>query len=187
MVAILEIILLERNTFNKCFILGLFTYLKQIELSIDRSLNNPWDDVICFFNDKPNPNVILKYFDKYYHVKNIKEYDIFYDQIKLSFSSKLIAIVLTKIFNKPFLFNKEINFLYYSIKEFELYLEKTNNPNINNLVDLRLKLRSCCDLLSVRLSKKVLERAQYIEHFNQNEKLNCLDFDSIVDEGWLIK
>lgn len=183
--------------FNRKFILGLFAYIRQSNLSIDRALMDSTDNMLEYYKTKIYPDKLLKYFEnkcndklffsKISNSKNIEP--IFINNIislirKKSFLINKLNKIISILRKKPYLTDNEIKYIYSIIKSFDNII-KYNNITNEELMYLRLNMVYCCDILSLNLSRKEIKTAKKIEHFNQNFNLKCLSINEIAGNMWI--
>lgn len=166
--------------FNKIFILGLYAYLRQVELSLDRVLFDSWGKLILYFEDKIKPQEVINYLEK-----------ITENKVKIIIFSKKI-VFHNNIFDSLFFFGKycylsesDIFNIRSLLKTFSILIQDMTPPDKDKLIELRMQLNSLCHELEGKLPKKNIQKAQYVEHFNQNKCLHCISLEEIVGEEWL--
>ena len=49
--------------FDHIFLLGLYAYLRQIELSIDRVLHDSWEKLKPYFDERISPEKVIAYLE----------------------------------------------------------------------------------------------------------------------------
>ncbi len=176
---------MKKYYFPQKFILGLYGYFRQIELSIHRALNDSWNKMLLFYKGKLPPERILEYFEKYCMNENLALNETIQEQIFLTAPQKILCIISKKIGGKPYLYEFEIRFFYIAIKRFSNIVSTRERPKNDPIVKLRMDLTHYCRMLSLRLSNNEIERSKLVEHFNQNNYNKFKSLERIVGEKWL--
>lgn len=153
---------MKRKILEKNKIIGLYAYLRQVELSLDRALLDSWEKLVLYFEDKVPPNKIIEY------LKSIKKN----------------RSVLIKYKKHYYLHEPEIPEICSLLKIFSIYLEDRRNPNQVDIINLRSGLNSFTSKIHSRIPKKYIFKANKIEHFNQNEYLSFYTLEQVLGKKW---
>lgn len=181
---------------KKSFILALFLSLKQIELSLDRTWEEPIGekDMLKDYLKNKNPykkiiSIIEKFFKGQKTFLKTKELDL-HNKIRKSdnqfyifccYYSYYLKVKFYKLFGYYYLQTDE---LAYVLKLFEDAFYIMNNfpegKERRILVDVRYNMTMFNDLLRFRFSRKELEIADYIEHFNEATFITHYSFEEVI-------
>lgn len=162
------------------FLLGLYLYLRQLQLSIDRSFNGDWASLIDYFSSRTPVQAVL---NKLQTISTIDLNKATVEGVKRPALSKgLLSYVR---WHKNYLTDEELIFIYARLKTWALIFSQENVPEQGSLIELRIDLQHAEELVAGRISKSALTGKKFVEHFNQNESLACRGIDELVGESWL--
>lgn len=169
---------------KKKFVLGLYTYLRQMELSVDRVLQDSWGKLIIYFDERISPQKVITLLeshviDKSRLCKNSGE-----KLIEINYSEKLEARIMSVFGKFPYLTDLELSKIYSALQTFSKLLESKKTPPNDMLIQLRMQLHSYCKSLALKLNNRDLKRAQSVEHFNQNDALEFVPLEEIIGAKW---
>lgn len=180
------------------FALGLYVYLQQAELSVDRVLRHPWQRLYQFYQSEERimPGEVIKVLEEV--VVNLSSPE---NQLKKNLiikTSSLILVspvryykILARIWNwhvrKLMVLNDDkFLFIYQSIIELNRLLNLEPTPNLWQIGSLRQDLSLAEMILESRMPFcSICKRARRVEHLNQNEYLTFLKFSEIVGKEQL--
>lgn len=166
--------------FDRRFLVGLYLLLRQLQLSIDRSYGSTWESLVNYFAERtPIQNVLNRLKNA-----NVVDMDQYSDEAveQPKFDTRLFSRLMKQ---KGCLSEKELLFVYRKLKVVYLLFGDKDPPDHEHLVRLRLDLAHAEDLIRNRLDKKLIKNKCCVEHFNQNEILDCKSLDELVGNGWL--
>ncbi len=164
---------------DKNFLLGLYLFLRQLQLSIDRSLNDDWAALVEYLSYKTSVQEVL---DKLQSASTIDLEKRAGDKVERPCLSKGLSSVVGR---KNCLSNEEIIYIYAKLKTIASFLVGDSAPHREALINLRMDLLHSEELVKIRISKKYLTSKEFVEHFNQNEALACKGIDELVGRSWL--
>ncbi len=175
------------------FALGLYVYLQQAELSVDRVLRQPWQMLYQFYQSEERimPGTVIKVLEEVVENLSSPENRL---EINLIAPTSFLTVVspiryykiLARIWNwhvrKLVVLNDEqFLFIYQSIMELNRLLNLELTPNLWQIGSLRQNLSLAEMILeSHMLFGSICKRARRVEHLNQNEYLTFLKFSEIV-------
>lgn len=161
----------KRKYFNYNFIIFLYAYLRQIDLSLARSRDEPLIGLKIFYKNQINPELVINFL-----VSN--------SLVEKSLNSNFV--ISKKSFSKinrfKFLIYKLIkrnNFLNYteiieSINELLLFNDVLkSNKDIDGLAieKLRINIANLSTIIDYRLFKVDSNKAMYVEHYKQSDNI----------------
>lgn len=166
---------------------GLYTYIKQLDLSLDRVSQRDWNELIAFYDKWKKPRIVeenlLRLLNEF--LKNIRE-PRNSDQTWL----KSVGIVTSKFLNRYNHAYLEYADLAQTCALLALaaeYLLKKNNPPENDEISiLRISLNSINQKIGKQLPMRMRRKSQKIEHYNQNPILECYPLEQIIEEEWIL-
>jgi hypothetical protein len=170
---------------EKRFIFGLYTYLRQVELSVDRALYDSIAKLVIYFEDKVSPRSVLSELKSQSVEPIITEKTLSSPRRPIGLFENVVIRFLTMIGAKPYLTYDELAYIYSTLEMFRKYLTSEQLRDRKELVGLRMRLNSCGDMLALRLSRREIKRALHFEHFNQNDILDCHPLEVLVGDTWL--
>lgn len=160
-------------------ILLLYSCLRQIDLSIDRSRWSTWGDFQHYFQT----NDCLRYIKDF---RNNKYKSVVFNETTFSFDKSPISKIKSRfrvlIFGNYKMSENEASALCTLLHKIDIVLNDIP-PNNNSLGILRVNI-SCfyAGVLEHLLSNKDFEKASNVEHFFQNETLNTLSISNIINQ-----
>jgi hypothetical protein len=166
--------------FDQSFLLGLYLFIRQLQLSIDRSLNGDWEKLVEYFEAKTSVSEVLE------KLKSISTIDFESKTVGELTKPALVESLLSAIAGRQnTLSEEELVFIFSRLQEFSALLSCSESPNPQALINLRLELQRAEDLVSSRIDKKTLAGKEFVEHFNQNDSLECKAINDLVGGAWL--
>lgn len=166
------------------FFLGLFCYLRQLELSLDRF--DIWEKLLEYFSKRTPITSVMDALEALLKKNNepLKTRSNF--AIRDTFFNKWLQYALSLFGRKPYLYSEEIRYIHYLFGAVLLLFRKKDKPEQKCLNELRIKLRFCYEGLRFRLHEAAFRKGISIEHYNQNDILRCLPLEEIVGRDWLL-
>lgn len=168
--------------FNYEFIVFLYAYLRQIDLSLARSRDEPLQNLKIYYENQISPGLLVNFLVSNFSVK------------KSLNSNYVITNKSISVFNKfKFLIYKLIrknNFLKYteiieSINELLLFndiLKSNKDIDGSEIEKLRINIANLSTVIDYRLFKVDSNKAMYVEHYKQNNSISTNPItDFVVD------
>lgn len=154
----------KQITYNQ--LLFLYAYLRQIDLSLDRSRWTSWNELQNFFKDRIQPTQVIEYLKNNFDL-NETEFSTFISIKQKTIFDKLKFSIIKKI-----LFEEgEILYCCKLLLDFERYLNSNINSYNLEIEKLRIDIAQYyTKILSYMISKKDLDKLMKIEHYEQNRK-----------------
>ncbi|MDF9333742.1 hypothetical protein OH690_05290 [Escherichia coli] len=156
---------------NSDFLLGLYAFLRQLELSMHRGMDE-WEALDNYIRSREVIEVITCL---------TNDNAIYNLQIKISLISKLILC----IFKKGYIKNNEAKKLITLLVSFRDMLHE-RRPDRNNIINLRVDIYNFASLIRSRIYKdKIrLQMADKIEHYNQSDYGFLHEMEDILSVEW---
>lgn len=194
------------------FVIGLFTYLRQISLSVDRMYDSSWNEFVCYFKNGLMPSEVLNYLsictgefvDKTKVSKDITNLLLLYKSSKSTRKElteaynkipqatpfkKLRANIILKWNEKLSFSNEEINTIYFLLSEFSNYLNRESSPDFQKeIVPLGRLMAYSCSIVELKISAKDVKKVWNVEHFNQSFTLDSqlTPLNILLGKDWLV-
>lgn len=190
------LIIMKTLSLEKDLVIALYTYLRQAELSIDRSLGGFWNNLGEYYRTEAiHPKIIVAVL-----APLIEEYSANFFTTLHSINPKKETQKQTGIltwldnlwswyFNNTLRLERdEFIFIYQSLCEFEKSLTTTQQPSPEQIVSVRRDLYTSWNLIRRKIPFcEFCKKAEYVKHFNSNEHLILLEFSEIADDRYLRK
>jgi len=165
---------------DKKFLLGLYLYLRQRHLSIDRTPCQDWRQLVDFFSDKtPIEKVMQKLEDTAPIVVKCSDLEnVIKPPIKRS--------VVGKLMRKHYCLSQdEFIYIYKQLSRLNRTLTQGYAITAEEKGLLRVNLSHCDQIVHSRLKNKDYNEEFIVEHFNQNPILTCKPLEEILGGPWL--
>lgn len=158
-------------------ILFLYAYLRQADLSIDRSRWDSLDKLKNYYKKNIMPKQMLKYLIKELEIKKTNYTDFIYKPKSKTAMKKL----KDSLFNKTVLDEDEVLYCCQLLSSFEQIL-KSNFTDFNLEIE---KLRTSIAMfynesLEPMLLKKDLLTVMKIEHYEQSDNIDTVDMTKFI-------
>jgi hypothetical protein len=158
---------MKRLPYN--FVVFLYAYLRQLDLSLDRSKWTQWQELKDYYNQQIAPGKVAALLLEHAQIKEV--YDIQRDDVKGANGwKKLQNSIFRNIIRRTYLTTTEILYCYKLLKIFEQYLDTDFE-----IYYMQEKLRSdICHIAYYVVEYKLSHRDRYninIEHYLQNHSL----------------
>lgn len=163
--------------FTSNFLLGLYLFLRQSQLSIDRCPPDSWNKLVNYFEVRTPIRRVIKVLE---NTALVSIDNISVDEIVNSLNKRNVLSIWR---SKNCLSEKELTYIYSCL----LVLEDMFScfPDRETLVNLRLRLADAEMIVYNRLKRKTVVGRENIEHFNQSDMLSCKSIDELVGDVWL--
>jgi hypothetical protein len=169
-----------KHKIDNMFLLGLYLFLRQLQLSVDRSLNDDWEKLVDYLSSK---TAIEKVLDKLRSITTIDlQTNVDHHDGSPSATNRILDLFHI---NKQKLSNQEIAFIYTQLKSINSFLSKKKRPERETLISLRISLQRAEELVASRIGKYELKGKEFVEHFNQNEIRGCKKLEELVGGSWI--
>jgi hypothetical protein len=162
-------------------ILFIYAYLRQIDLSLDRSRWVEWSEFQSYFENKINPIRIIQYLKKSFLLPDpdLQHYII-------SLENKTIIDKLCFIFFKnPILTEDEIVYCCKLLWNFNAIYESSAEHYNVEIEKLRINIAQYyTKVLESKIAKKDINKLMRIEHFGQNTKIGTIKLNEYIPKDF---
>ncbi|MCD6067059.1 MAG: uncharacterized protein K0S33_1885 [Bacteroidetes bacterium] len=166
----MENLSMKKIYFKYEFMVFLYAYLCQTDLSLDRSKWTTWAEVKDYYKLRLHPKKISDYIVKETKISETQIQYPCYLERELSLFSKLEYQLLKIRRKNNFLYTKEVYYCCQKLIEFENYLSQEQEPHKLEIEKLRVELSMFTFVfLQPRLFINDRNKAQHVEHYLQNE------------------
>ena len=162
-------------------LLFLYAYLRQIDLSLDRSRWTQWDKLQGYFQNRLQPCQVIEYLKKTFQLP-----DTNLDKFVFFIEKKTLTEKLRSTINKNF-YLKQNELIYYCklLLYFDKYLKSDFLEYTLEIEKLRIDIaKSYSKSLEYMISKKDLTRLMKIEHFEQSNKIAVISLDEFIPDDF---
>jgi hypothetical protein len=171
---------MTKHKFQYDFIVFLYAYLRQIDLSLDRSRWTTWKELQEYYRGQISPKKIADYLLNNSSLVNFDSQSLYFIG-NVSFLEKL-KLALFRVFHiDPFLTNEEVLYCCQKLNIMARYLNLSNDPDRLEIEKLRIELVELnYNIIQFKLSVKDRNKAMRIEHYLQNENLNTIKIEEFI-------
>jgi len=162
-------------------LLFLYAYLRQIDLSLDRSRWTSWNEFQDYFRNRLQPVQVIEYLKR-----NFQLPDIDLEQF-ISFPEKktIMKKLKSTIGKNQFLNQNEILYCCKLLCVFDKELKSDNKDYNLDIEKLRIDVsRFYSETLELLISRKDLNRLMKIEHYEQNDKIEVIEINEFVPDDF---
>ena len=163
--------------FDEKFILGLFLFVRMLQLSFDRALGGRWESLVEYLSSQPNCRNVVSL------LLAICGYDLIPKTVpKKPFT---ISFKATRLVPKRLTLSKdELLFIaWWLLKAADLIERGECAPSVDEITEVRFNLACAEELIRSRLRNKD-QLIEYVEHFNQSDINKCRSIEEIVEGSW---
>ena len=163
----------KRKRRDRSFIFGLYLFLRQLQLSIDRSTpaGASWRELQLYFKERIPVEKVLA------HIANSTGAGPYELATKPPRPVSWLAFL-----RKLTLSDAELQYVVWWLTEARRLLGE-DDPCHDTVIDVRYNLACCEELLSTRLGRRD-RRVVNVEHYNQNPILHCKPIHALVGHPW---
>lgn len=165
------------------FFLGLYCFLRQIELSLDRF--DRWEKLLEYFSKRTPITKVIDVLEVLLNKKNDSFTCRSNFAIRDTFINKLFQYTFSHFGRRPFLYSEEIEYIHYLLGSVSHLLSGIEKPKQDYINELRVKLRFCYEGFRFRLHEATIKKGNSIEHYNQNSNSQCYSLEEIAGCSWL--
>lgn len=174
---------MNKISFERDFLCGLYLYLLQIELSIDRALNGGWKEMAMFFNDKNKANIVIETLLKDSEYGEVRP--LYYPEFSSLVNKKRMVIFRRPLFSSFLLYEDEIVYICEILRAFDNYLQADEVPEDGSLIKIRMGLYDVRENIARMIDKSIRKRSNSISHFNHNLNIEVQELETILGTTWL--
>lgn len=162
-------------------VLFLYAYLRQIDLSIDRSRWASWSKFQDYFRSKLQPVQVIEYLRTKFQLPNIDfEQFVFYPEKKT-----IIDKLKSGIRKNQFLNQNEIVYCCKLLWVFDKELKSDTKEYNLDIEKLRIDVsKFYSEILELLISNKDLNRLMKVEHYDQSDKIEVIEMNEFVPDDF---
>lgn len=160
-----------KTYYHSDFLIGLYAFLRQLELSVHRGITE-WNALGIYVRAHRMIDII-----NHLVTSNV-------GNGRGGIINPVFKLIL-RILRKGYMNDEEINELI-TLLIFSRDVLYDKNPNENDVIDLRIRLRNFSNVIRKRIckSKRKLQKADKVEHFNQSNYGVFYELEDIVPYEW---
>lgn len=160
---------MKKNDLEKKVLLFLYAYLRQIDLSLDRSRWTSWNELKDYYKNQINPKKVVIFLLQYSHVEMESNNDPHYIK-SYNLMDKIKALIFRFFGVKNFLSKSELLYCCQKLMKFDEYLKSTIEIDKLDIERLRIEIAILnYDIIEYKLSMKDRKKAMFVQHFLQNK------------------
>ncbi len=173
---------MKKINFSYNFLVFLYAFLRQIDLSLDRSRWFTIYELKKHYEDSDvNPNKVLKYLMKENNI-NFKDFNIKYEIEKPSLFSRCRNSMYKVLNLNSFLTRNELYFCCQNLYNLNQFLNNCDGVEKVDIEKLRIELsKFTYENLEDKLFSKDYIKAMSIEHFAQNENIKTVNIEYFIN------
>jgi hypothetical protein len=162
-------------------LLFLYAYLRQIDLSLDRSRWTSWGELQGYFKERLQPVQMIEYLKSNFQLPNTDLDNFVFFPEKKNFITKVKYFLCRDLFLRQ----NELLYFYKLMRTFDKEL-KSNNKEYNlNIEKLRINVAEFYDgVLGLMILNKDLNRLMKIEHYEQNSIIEVIEMSEFVPDDF---
>ncbi len=158
-------------------ILFLYAYLRQLDLSLDRSRWTIWNEFQNYHKSNIQPLQVIEYLNDYFDLP-ITDLDHFVFFIKKANWIERLKSNVTKSF---YLTENEMLYCCKILSKFNYYINSEIQEYNLNLEKLRGDIsKYYSEILELMISKKDLGKLMRIEHYNSNTQIETININEFL-------
>ena len=168
--------------FDKIYLKGLYLYLLQIEMSIDRALHSKWKYLVVFFSDKIRTKDVIQSLNSGESIGKVPlNFEPGFSKFVIKKRMALVPSLLSKC---DHLYEDELIYICGLLQTFNDYLCSDTAPDSDALIALRMGIYNMRECLSMRLDNKFIKSSKSVEHFNHNVNIKVQEIEAILGNSW---
>lgn len=174
---------MKKKTYcNYKFIVFLYAYLRQIDLSLARSRDEPLLNLKIYYENQISPESVVNFIVLNFSVKKELNSNFVITNKSFSVFNKLKFLIYKFSRKNHFLYSTEIIETINELLLFNGILKSTNDIDSSEIETLRINIANLSSIIDYRLFKIDSNKAMYVEHYNQNKRLTTNPItDYVVD------
>lgn len=160
-------------------LLFLYAYLRQIDLSLDRSRWNSWNEFQNYFESRLQPFSVIEYLKMSFQLPETDFDQFVFFLEKKTFSEKLKSNFAKSLFLKQ----NEILYCCKLLSLFNKYLKSDVEEYNLEIEKLRIDIAEYYSkLLELMISKKDLKKLMKIEHYKQSDTIEVVSLKEFLPD-----
>jgi len=171
---------MKKKYFKYEFLVFLYAYLRQIDLSLDRSRWTSLKPFREYYKKQIQPKVVSDYLIRYSNL-DPKKIQWVNSMPEITLFKKIEYLVSRLLKSNNFLTSDEIYYCCQKLLIFQDYLNSEEEIHKLEIEKLRIEFtKFTYQILQYKLNIKDRKRAMSIEHYMQNEVLLCIDIKEFI-------
>jgi len=163
------------------FVVFLYAYLHQINLSLDRSRWEPIAELRAFYKNQIPPKKVADYLLQKFCLNSNKLQYLYYVE-DIRFLAKVQGVFLRIFRKESFLTENELYYCCQKLFVLSKYLKSDLEIHKLEIERLRIEFSKLTyGSIKFKLSAKDRDKAHKIEHFLQNENLTVISIDQFTN------
>lgn len=159
--------------------LFLYAFLRQMDLSLDRSRWTSVEELQNYYLDRISPEQMINYLNLKLNLSS-EDLNHLTEPTEMSFKDKLKLF-----FNKNLLTKKEATDLYHLLLLFDQHLKSGSKEYTVETEGLRMDIgRFYSRVLKPRISRRSVKRLMKIEHYEQNRLIKTTELKKVVPKDF---
>lgn len=163
---------MKKIEFDYKFLIFLYAYLRQINLSLDRSRWEGLSGLRLYYENQIQPSRLMKYFtDRVGPVEEVKFPLYFFEDISF-FKKRWSALLSYFIYQKHFLTYEKIIYCFELLRDFEKVLISKFNDYTLEVEKLRVDITSFNNnTIESNILERDVSKAMSVEHYLQHKEM----------------
>ena len=162
-------------------LLFLYAYLRQIDLSLDRSRWTSLDELQSYFKRRLQPAQIIGYLKRNFRLSETDLRQFVFFPEKKTFRGKLRSMIAKSLFLRQ----DEILYCCKLLWAFDKELKSDTKKYNLEIEKLRIDVaRYYTEILESMISNKDLNKLMRIEHYEQNDKIEVIEMNEFIPDDF---
>lgn len=158
-------------------LLFLYAYLRQIDLSLDRSRWTSWHKLRDYYLKWPRPIQVIEYLERNFRLPNNDFEQFIFTPEKNTFKKKIKSAV----WKNEVLNENEIMYYCKLLWNFDKELNSETKKYNSGIEELRIEVaKYYTEILKSLISNKDLVKLMRVEHFGQNENVEVIELSEFM-------
>jgi hypothetical protein len=169
-------------------LLFLFVYLRQIDLSLDRSRWTLWTELQSYYKNIIPPSKVAQYLKASFHLPDVDLTPVIFVSEKKTME-KIIIMLKANVFKRFQLRQDELLYCCNLLLTFDKVLNSDIEVYNLEIEKLRVGVATySLDILEVIISNKDLNKNMGVEHFLQNETIkSAVELNEFIPKDFFMK
>lgn len=168
--------------FKEKYLLGLFLYLRMLQLSFDRAMPGKWGDLVEYLGRHPNCRYVISSLSitcKFEVVFKVRPNEL------VDLTQNYAKSTLRKLIQRKLALTKdEVSFIGWWLTQAAVLIERDESSlSADEIAEVRLNLAYAEELVRSRLKNKS-QSILCVHHYNKNDMTSCQSIEEILGEVW---